>query len=680
MDTSDADGRAVRRARLVTAALAALVALVVTSPMWRFRFDVGGAYAGIGFLGASDGEQYVTQLKKILDGGFGRANDILFEWNRGPQTYRLLGHELYLLPYRVVGGDLHAYVAWTTGFCAAAQFALFVALGRRLSLPRGAAYAVALACCLVPFVWSFHGYERWLFEPERLRIDFLPLYRPVNPSFTSIFLWGGLVALLRWLERPNVLGWIATTAVAVFGFDLYPPLFTMFGALLAGSVVVLAVRRRSRDALLLAAAGALGVAFNLRVLLGMTSGSDGTGGAAVEGNVNAVAFHEPIVTADVLTLLAVAAVAVVVNLRRQLSVGALVVAVAAPVGLLLQFNQHLVTGRIYQPFHYDWMYSVPFLWLGLGALAPRLEAPARALGAWLADERRRRALAWGAAGAAVFVVALAFGGRATAPLLRAVGVIRAEVVVRPVELATIGAAAVGATWLLLRLLAEGLDRTAAACVCFAVAGASLLEGWRIQDVGYQRRLGDHIAYQAVAPAFRWIEENGPRGTVVACGDGGLPRLFTSYVGCDVYVSLETIFYNAPSEDEYLERRLLWLALYGVRREELAAELDDKGRLHFEIFKWRTFGPPPPKIAFLSHGVNPAPLPADAVEKVLAKYDAVLAMTPRERLARYRLDCVLWTYLDGPDGPKGLRDPGSTYPLEVVVDEPGCRLYRVVPER
>jgi hypothetical protein len=676
-DETDAQSR---RGWIVTAALALLVAVVVASPVWRFRMDAGGAFRGIEFLGASDGEQYVTQLRKALDGSFGRANDILFEWSRGPQTYRLIGNELFLVPYRVVGGDLHAYVAWMTGVCAAAQFVLLYALSRRLELPRGAAHAVALACCLVPFVWSFHGHERWLFEPSRLQIDFLPLYRPINPSFTSLFLWGGLLTLLRWVERPNVVGWIAATALAAFGYDLYPPLYTMFGSLLAGAVVVLAIRRRWRDAAWLVAAGAIGVAANFRLLAGVTSATGGATQEVVEGNVNAVAFHGPILTADVATLLVVAAVAVVANLRRPLSAAALVVAVAAPVGLLLQFNQHLVTGRIYQPFHYDWMYSVPFLWLGLGALAPRICGPARAVGAWFSDARRRRAADLACAGAALLVVAAAFGGRATAPALRAVGVIRSDVVTRPLLLAAVGVGAAGAAWLMLRLLAAGRASAASACVCVAVGAASVVEGWRIQDRGYGRRLGEHLAFQNLAPAFEWLAAQGSRDAVVACGNGSLPRLFTSHVGCDVLVSLETIFYGSPGEDEYLDRRLLWLALYGVTREELAAELGDKGRWHFEIFKWRTFGPPPPKLAFLTYGVNPAPLPADAIANVLAKYDGVLALSPRERLSRYRLDYVLWTDLDGPDGPQGFRDPGAAYPLEVVVDGPGCRLYRVAPGR
>jgi hypothetical protein len=676
-DEGEATGR---RAWIVTAALALVVAVVVTSPVWRFRLDADGSFRGIEFLGASDGEQYVTQLRKTLDGAFGRANDVIYEWSRGPQKLRTLSNEIYLLPYRVVGGDLHAYVAWMTGVCAAAQFALLYALSRRLELSRVAARVVALACCLVPFVWSFHGHERWLFEPDRLAIDFLPLYRPVNPSFTSLFLWGGLLILLRWIERPNAVGWIATTALAAFAFDIYPPLFTMFGALLAGTVVVLLVRRRRRDAAWLTAAGVIGLAANCRLVAGVTTAWGAVEKGVLEGNVNAIAFRGPILTADVATLLVVAAVAVVVTLRRPLSESALVVAVAAPIGLLLQFNQQLVTGRIYQPFHFDWMYSVPFLWLGVGALATRLDGPARTFGAWLADPRRRRAAAWLCAGAAACVLVGAFGGRATAPVLRALGVIRADVVARPLWIAAVGGAVVAAAWLMSRLLADGRVRAAAACVCVAAGTASVVEGWRIQDRGYQRRLGEHLSFQDLRPAFDWLGAHGSHDTVVACGNGALPRLFTSYVGCDVLVSLETIFYVAPGEDEYLERRLLWLALYGVTRDELAAQLGDKGRWHYEIFKWRTFGPPPPKLAFLSYGVNPAPLAADAVAKVLAKYDAVLATSPRERLSRFRLDYVLWTNLDGPDGPQGFRDPGATYPLEVVVDEPGCRLYRVAPGR
>ena len=668
---------ACRRELYATIAGALVVAFVVAAPVLRFRWFAGDHWDGVWFLGASDAEQYLNQLRQVLDGRFGTANDILWEWGRGPAGSAPLAYTLFVLPCRVLGGSLHMWNAVLTALGAAVQFVLLARIARRLGAGLAGSLATALACCLVANLWAFHGWELWLFHPDRAQIDFLPLYRPMNPSLSSLIVWGPVLAILHWFERPRswVL-WGVVTLGAIVAFEVYLPAFTVVGGIMAAAAAVLLCQRRWRDAAVLAMGGVVALAVVLPQLWWVVGAKEPGGPTtAAEGNVNAIGYRALTLPGDVATGLGAARPAPGAPRGPRRAAGALLVTVGAPLVFLGLFNQHLVTGRIYQPFHYDWFYSVPFLWLAVAALAPCAREPLARLGHWLAGGLR-----WKRVGVAVAVVmAIALAGaalpRVTGAVLHGVGVLRSSVLLRPALFAILGVAVPGGLWFLLWLLRGGRLGAFAVAISVVVGVTAIVEGWRIQDHAYRRRRDEHMGFQKIAPALRWVEANADPEAVVACANGALPRLFTSYSGRNVYVSLEVIFYNAPPEEEYLERRLLWLALYGVTREELAAELGDKGRFHYDIFKWRTFGPPPPKLAFLSYGENLAPLGPDAIPKVLAQYDRVLAMSPAERLARYRLDYVLWSDLDSR---QLFRDPSTLgYPLESVLEAPGCRLYRVV---
>src|SRR5262245_46066170 len=225
-----------RRSWALRAVLAAAVAAIVVSPVLRFRALAGDRYDGVMFLGASDAEFYVAMLRRVVEGSHGSANDLLHEWRgiagRGGEYLAL---RLLAAPFRAFGGDLHAYVVAATALCSVVQFLLFAEIARALRLREAAALATGLVCCLVPFVWSFEGGELWLTRPDRVPFEFLPLYRPVNPSLTSICLWTALLAALRLIGRATWT-WTAVLALcAAVSWDLYAPLFPLVGGIAAAA-------------------------------------------------------------------------------------------------------------------------------------------------------------------------------------------------------------------------------------------------------------------------------------------------------------------------------------------------------------------------------------------------------------------------------------------------------------
>jgi hypothetical protein len=670
--------RANRRWALAVAACALLVALIVSSPVWRFRLDAGAAYQGIVFNGASDGEQYVTLLRRTADGTSGRKSDIIYEWRSAADKAEIapqsLGYRLYLAGYPMLVADLHVYVAIVTAICAALHLLLFVGIGRALRLSRPAALACALAACLVPWLWSFEGGHRWLFAPDRAVIDFLPLYRPVNPSFSGLFLWTTLLLALRWLRSPKWRHVIAMTVLATLAGDVYMPVFTVTGGLLGAAALIAFLHGRRLQPAALLAGGAIALIASLRTVLSFGA-AQGTPLAAMQANQSAVPFSDPIVTWDVATALVLGACAAFACRRRRLSAQRQLVVFGAPLVMLVVFNSHLVTGRIYQPFHYDWFFTVPFIWLSAGVLVARAVSLLPRIRNATARPATRRIADIGAAAAAIVVLLAAAMPSMSGRVLHALGVIRSDQLQRPGVFAAASLAAIASVWTCVFLVRTGRRRALRAFLCAGVALAAVTEGWRIQQHGLRRRTPEHLEYQKLGPMFDWLRDHADPNAVVMCGNGGIPRLVASYTGRNVFISLEAMFSLYPPEDEFRDRRYIWLATYGVTPEKLAAELGDTGRWHYDIFKWRTFGPPPPKLSFLSYGRHTVPLLPEDADRVLAEYRAVWSLPNAAKWTRYRTDYVLWTDFD----PKDFRDPAPDPSLTLSFASPGVRLYRVTPQ-
>jgi len=667
-----------RRSWAGRAILAAAVAAIVVSPVLRFRALAGDRYDGVMFLGASDAEFYVAMLRRVIEGSYGSANDLLHEWRgvAGPGG-EWLALRLLAVPFRVFGGDLHAYVVAATSVCAAIQYLFFAEIARALRLREAAALATGLVCCLVPFVWSFEGAELWLLRPGRVPFEFLPLYRPVNPSLTSICLWTALLAALRLLGRAT---WVWTAVLglcAAASWSLYAPLFPLVGGIAAAACVGCLLRGDRRHAYALAAAGLAIAAWRVPSLVSRMAG-DAETEANLRANLLAIPSRAPILTGNVLTLAAVAAVAVASHVRQRLAAPVLFVATVPAALLLVAFNQQLVTGRIYQPFHFDWFYAPAFLWLALAALAPRAEEPLARLGTRLADATTWRRVCAGFGVAAVLVLAVSFGGSLGAAVLRAARVIRGETIAQPALLAAAGLGVLGASFASLAAARAGALRGLAIAACVAAGAAALASGWAIQDRGLDSRTESHLRWQASAPALRWIGEHAREDDVVLAPDGEVARLVVSYTGRNLLIASEAQFFaGKPPEDEWRRRWLVLLATCGIDRARLERELLDGGRWHHELFKWRAFGRLQGRVRLLVSGATPEPLDPRELTRVLEEFDRIRAMPPRERLGLFRVDYVLWN-----DSAReaGLSDPGPSAELSEVLAGDGFRLYRVALAR
>ena len=685
-----ADGRAHLAAAVSVAALALVAALVTISPALRFAAEHGGG-TGIVFQEAKDAEFYVAQIRRAADGTYGHANDLLWEWSQGrpaatadgtglpapqreanapPWTYALLG-----AIRSVTGASPHWIAAWASAVSAALHVVLFFAIARTLRLARAASVAAAAAACLAPFLWSFHGTTLWLGHADRVLTPFLPLWRPLNPSVSSLVVWGAVLALLRWLRRPAWPTWIALTALLSSAWTAYPAAFVFTGAVVGVTAVVELLGRRARSAVALLAVLAVAGTINVASILEVTSGAADawTGGVALS-NMLSLPSRKPILTANVATALALGVAWIVLARRRRSEGPRRAVAVAAPLALVGVFNLQVVTGRLDQPFHYDWFYSVPVVWMMTALVAAEVHARGRRAAAVLADGRRTAIVRGLIVGAAAACVVLCLGGTVTGGLLRGAGLLRGDSVPEPWVRSTVAVAAAAAAVLALHWIATHRWRRLTIAVAGACALLAVAEGAHIQDREYRGRSDAVAARRPLAAALARLTELAAADDVVACSDDIAARWVPSYTGRHVLISSEVQFATAPTDDEFRRRRYVAFALFGLRPDELAGGLGDAGRWHGAVFKWRTFGPPSHRLAILSHGLHAAPLDPGDAERVVAAYRAVAERPRRELLAEFRIDWVLWR--DGPDG-AGLRDPGPGDGLELAYDADGVRIYRVV---
>ena len=228
-----ADGRAHLAAAASVAALALIAALVTISPALRFAAAHGTS--GIVFHEAKDAEFYVAQIRRAAEGTYGHANDFLFEWSTErvratPWTYSLLGAVRSL-----TDASPHWIAVGASAVSAAVHVLLFFAIARTLRMSRPASLAAAAAACLAPFLWTFHGTSPWLGQPDRVLTPFLPLWRPINPSVSSLVVWGAVLALLRWLRRPAWPAWTLCTVLVASAWKAYPAAFVFTSALVGAA-------------------------------------------------------------------------------------------------------------------------------------------------------------------------------------------------------------------------------------------------------------------------------------------------------------------------------------------------------------------------------------------------------------------------------------------------------------
>ncbi|MCE9634848.1 MAG: hypothetical protein K8T90_04010 [Planctomycetes bacterium] len=659
-------------ARVLAGVLAIAVAAVVVAP--QIRFSVSQGAVEITPFGAKDAEFYAAQVRHAADGAYGHANDLLAEWAGGdqkstPWLYAFLG-----AAWRATGLDLHVFLTWTLAVAAAGQFLLFAAIGRSLRLSRTTSLAVATACCLAPFLWSYVGGEVWLGHADRITTGFLPLARPVNPSLSSLLVWGAVLALVRWASRPSVALWCGLTALIAATWSAYPAAFLFIGALLAATTIVEAAGRRWRRAAALAAAGAVAVAVNLPSLL--RSGAAPTGDAAevAASNLIGLATRSPILSWNTATAGLIAVAWSLLRLRRRAQPGRAIVVVGAPMALLIVFNLQVLTGRLDQPFHYDWFYAVPLIWMAGAVVASESCAGLRPWATRLTGPEGRRRLAVVAGAIVVGATVVALGGSTSARALRALGVARGEVIARPGLIVAGGVALAVALFVIRATIVAHRWRLLRTVAALAVCAMALREGWMVQDFETQRRWSGYVELQPLRAALRWIEREGTVDDVVASSDDAVARLVPSYTGRNVLISAEVGFAFAPPEAEFRRRRMVNLALFGVSAEALAQGLGDSGRWHGDIFKWRTFGAPPTALASLTGGAHLATLDPAEADRVAATYREILELPRSALLREFRVDWVLWR---DASAAVGLRDPGPGDGLVSALDGPGFRLYRVV---
>lgn len=652
--------------------MAILVAALVTAPAWRFRIEAGDAYAGIPFVGVADGEFYLSMVRRAAAGDYASANPYLHEWRqRTGEVTEPVARWIWATGWKLSPFDLHTFSAVFIGLLAAVQFLLFTSIARAVGASERVAIATAGACCLIPNIWAYYGYDFWLLQSGRQLIDFLTLWRPMQPSLTSLGFWAALLAGTRFAARPSWTTGAVVAALAWFSWDLYRPTFPLNGMLLAGCVVAAWAKRERRMALGLAAAGAVVLALRVTALRGGLAVSPEQE-EVLAGNLIGLRRTEPILTGNVATLLVLAVVSLLPPVRRHVA-GAAHFAIWAPLlAILICWNQQVITGRIYQPFHYDWFWTVPCVWLAIAALSPAMAAGADALGARFRNGRAFRIAVAAAAVVGILAVAAAAFPGVSGGMLRSLGLARSSTLAEPWSKALVGLGVAAAMALAAVALRAGRRGALAQIACVAVVATGTVHAWNTQTLGYSRRASFYVTAQKVAPAFAWIEANTGPDDVIACAREEYGRLVAAHTDRCVYIAGEAQFGGGvPPEEEFRARRIIQWMLLGVSRDDLAGGLGDGGAFHGGIFKWRAFGKLPPRVASVAHSDNPAPLPPGAIDDVLQQFDSLAAAPEAERLSRYRLDYLLWT----DDASAAFREPVGHPAFEKVLEGPGFRLWR-----
>lgn len=652
---------------VATALLAVVTAVVTILPPLRFRAEYPeAAEVGVVFHEAKDAEYYAARIRSVADGTFGGGNDFLLEWSGGerraaPWTYRLLAalHE-------TTGAELHWVLHAASAVSAAAHVLLFFGIARSLRLSRPSSLAVAALACLAPFVWSYHGYELWLGRPDRPITPFLPLYRAVNPATSSLLVWGVVLFLLRGISSTAPARWATIALLLVASWNAYPPAFVFAGAFVVSAALAAVVTGRWRTAV--AALSAVGLAGAVMAPWILATLKSGGAPDALVSNMVALPTRRPILSANVATASALGLLWLFLRIRRRRANVRATFVIGACGALLGVFNLQVVTGRLDQPFHYDWFYSVPLIWILGAVLLSELRSRIRRV---VTQVDRRLTCVLAALGiSAATTLVLIHGGAATGRILRALGVLRGTEVSNRLRWTALitgvflaGLVGISAAhrhrW---RLLRAGI---ASVALSFA-----LVEGIRIQEHEYRRRSAAVAACAPLASALSQLAIAG-RDDVVACSDEIAARWVPSYTGRKVLVSGEAQFASVPPDEEFRRRRFVQFALFGLSRAALEAGLGDGGRWHVLVFKWRTLAPPSRSLALLSHGIHAARLDPADVERALATYDNYAARSVPELLEEFHVDWVLWR-----EGTPGLHDPGPTAALELVHDSGGVRLYRV----
>ncbi|MCG3133082.1 MAG: hypothetical protein HMLKMBBP_00174 [Planctomycetes bacterium] len=402
--SADGDSISPRRYAALLACVAFVVAGVTAWPWLRFDWEMratGGA--ALPLVGVVDGEFYIFLLRRAAEGFTDSANHLLLE-HRGPSGHseEELVRWIASAPLRIFGGSAHHVVLAMTAVCAGLHALLFAAIARAVGASRAAAAATAAACCLVPHVFAWYGAGFWLLRPDAALLDFLPLARPVHPSVSGLLLWGGVLAAVRAVRNGSRVALVAAAAMTWLSWEIYRPVFPLLGAFMVGACAAHWLRGDRKSAAWTAALGAAVLALRFGALTSTVGGEDLVNGMGVPRRA-------PILTANAALLVAVAVAAVAVALRRRLRAEPVMFAVSAAGATLLVWNQQVVTGRIFQPFHYDWFWTTPFTWLALAGVAAALPAPkprastAVALavlalsvvsGLRIQDHARRRRAAW----------------------------------------------------------------------------------------------------------------------------------------------------------------------------------------------------------------------------------------------------------------------------------------------
>lgn len=186
--------------------LAALIGILAISPSFYFHYFDDG-YRGIEFFGSDAENHYLGQVQEIYDGYWGSGNIYSAENKSDPYVQQPLPAIIMALLGKFLGisaRDVNMLAKFLfPAFLTIIVYLFFYSLIGRKDI----ALVMAAFVMLVQATWIFLNPSAWL--PFLLKgefrgtdYNFISYTRPINPQISSIFFFGYLLCLWKFLFKP----------------------------------------------------------------------------------------------------------------------------------------------------------------------------------------------------------------------------------------------------------------------------------------------------------------------------------------------------------------------------------------------------------------------------------------------------------------------------------------------
>jgi len=561
-----------------------ILTLVVGSihvlPSLWVPLGMGGDYRGIFPFQSADEEYYGLQIKKSMEGYYRYRPGVPGEKGEGLPPFRATAVLGWL--GGKTGLEIGQFLFLLRLLVPMLAFLLTFSLFRSLGIPDEGALFFSLFCILAPY--GIYGWLDPLARPvnhvltersfrllwyEQYSIASLPWTRVGNSQFSGIFFLAGLLCLVKLIRARNRWLWLVLTAIVlVLNLKLYFFFWSTLVAVLFVSFLMCLYFNHKKALVpfgILTAAG-FAALIPLVFVLGKSLGSS-------RANFLYSSSHSPIFSpgCGVALLLLFPGLFFRKSFRKNPENGVLFL--SFPLAYLLTMNQNVFTGRLAQPWHYELFTGPILLSLSLSVPLFRLGWGGKILSFIEGRFRSRNTLPFLCSGLAMFATG-AVGGVLFLYYFKLAPQLEDALVF--IAAAAFEAVLIGLFLqiLILSLVFQGENRLRPGKL--AVWGLCLLvlaEGVSRQAYLSARNTRQAVEIQELAPAFSWLDEKTPEGSVVLSSFETANRI-PFFTHNRVYLTKGHCHNYPGTEKERWEHALDYFVLTGHDEDQFRSRLSE----------------------------------------------------------------------------------------------------------